>query len=468
MAERDSHLDPAYDLARNIIQVRYGDLPKKAVDYVKMEVLDCIGVALAGATKPGIQELLALLTSLGGKKQSSVIASGTKLPVMHAAQVNASMIHAADYDDVVDTAVVHPGCVVVPACFALSEYRGKVSGQELITAIALGVDLMTRMGLATKYRGTYPQAGWNATTLYGYFGAAGVAGKLLGLDETALVHAFGIAYHQTSGNLQGSEDGALTKRMGPGFSVRGGIMAALMAQRGITGARNCIEGKYGIYNVYQHGAYDRETLLRSLGKEFTGTLLTIKPYPCCRATHAFVDATLALISEHEIEAEQVQGITVCVGDGAYRMCSPLEVKTNPRTLVDSQFSIPWAVAVALANKKVTMDAFTREAIGDRRILALSNKIKVERDPDLSHPVSEPGRVKIETSTGSYMKQVDHPRGGAGSEMSYEDIIPKFLDCASYARKPIPPKTIDRIIHVIANLEELEQTTRFFALLNGNS
>jgi 2-methylcitrate dehydratase PrpD len=467
MVVRYNNADPAYDIARNIINVQFEDLPQRAIDFVKMEVLDCIGVALAGSTKPGIQELLALLTSFGGKKQSSIIASGTKLPVIHAAQVNASMIHAVDYDDVVDIAVVHPGCVVVASCLALSEYRGKVTGKEFITAIALGVDLMTRMGLATKYRGTYSQVGWHATTLYGFFGAAGATGKLLGLDETAMVNALGIAYHQTSGNLQGSEDGALTKRMGPGFAARGGIMAALMAQRGITGALNCIEGKYGIYNVYQHGAYDRETLLQNLGKDFTGTMLTIKPYPCCRAAHAFVDATLALIREHHIEATQVQEITVYAGDGAYRLCSPLEVKTNPRTPVDSQFSVPWAVAVAIANKKVTMDAFTREAIEDRRILDLSHKIKVERNPNFSHPVTEPGRVKITTNTGTYIKQVDQPCGGPESNMTYEDVIPKFLDCASCSIKPIPPKIIDRIIQLIANLEEVKPVSQILALLNKN-
>jgi 2-methylcitrate dehydratase PrpD len=282
-----------------------------------------------------------------------------------------------------------------------------------------------------------------------------------------MVNALGIAYHQASGNLQGSEDGALAKRMGPGFAARGGVMAGLMAQRGITGARNCIEGKYGIYNVYQHGAYDRETLLQDMGKEFTGTMLTIKPYPCCRATHAFVDATLALIRKYSIGANQVREITVYAGDGAYRMCTPLEVKANPRTLVDSQFSVPWAVAVAIANKKISMDAFTREAIGDRRILDLSNKIKVERDPSLSHPVSEAGRVKIETNAGTYIKQVDHPRGGPDSNMTYEDVIPKFVDCASYSIKSVPQKTIDRIIQLIANLEEVKDVAQILALLNKN-
>jgi 2-methylcitrate dehydratase PrpD len=143
------------------------------------------------------------------------------------------------------------------------------------------------------------------------------------------------------------------------------------------------------------------------------------------------------------------------------------VKANPRTLVDSQFSVPWAVAVAIANKKISMDAFTREAIGDRRILDLSNKIKVERDPNLSHPVSEAGRVKIETNAGTYIKQVDHPRGGPDSNMTYEDVIPKFVDCASYSIKSVPQKTIDRIIQLIANLEEVKDVAQILALLNKN-
>src|SRR5208282_5879759 len=117
------------------------------------------------------------------------------------------------------------------------------SGSEFINAVALGVDMICRLALATwpGYDPAVPETrekafqservkhGWHFTTLMGYLASAGAAGKLLGLDEERMVSAFGIAYHQCAGNLQGRDDGTQTKRLGPGFSSRAGIASALMA-----------------------------------------------------------------------------------------------------------------------------------------------------------------------------------------------------------------------------------------------
>ena len=447
--------DAIYDFARNFIKVSFEDLPREAVDAAKMEVLDSLGVALAGSTLRGVPELLELLKEFGGKGQSTVIAADIKLPVIHAAQINATMIHAAEYDDTLEIPLSHPGSVLISTCFAMAEYIGKLSGRECLTAIALGADLMGRWGLAINHKISGDKRGLNLTTLYGYFAAAAIAGRLLGLGEDELINALGIAYHQASGFGVGVDDGALTKRMGPGFAARGGILAALMAKKGITGPKKIIDGQTGIYNAYHQGAYNRETLLRNLGIVFEGADLTIKPYPCCRATHTFIDATLILVKEHNIKPEQVQEVKVTVGKGGTLLCTPLDVKCNPRTPVDAQFSIPWVVATAIVKRRVGMDNATKEGLKDESIRKISSKIKIVTDPDpVFHPL-DPGRVEIITKEGSYKKRVDNPYGGPKNPMTLDDCVNKFYECSTYAVKHIPGKNLDRVVELIKKVEKVD-------------
>ncbi len=159
---------------------------------------------------------------------------GDKVPTPNAAQVNATMAHSLDFDDVHEDAIMHPGVVAIPTALAMAEYVGGLSGREFFTAIALGTDFICRCGLATRPGESIHPYGWHLTTLYGYMTAAGVAARIMGMDEDKMTNAFGIAYHQSSGNGQPVKDGALTKRLGPGMAVRGGIASALMAKRGLT------------------------------------------------------------------------------------------------------------------------------------------------------------------------------------------------------------------------------------------
>lgn len=254
-------MDVIADFVKIFTELKYTDLPVEAVEAAKKEVLDSLATALGGSSRDGIGNLVEVIKEWGGRPQSTVIAYDFRCPAPNAAQVNASMIHALDYDDGHNASLVHTGCITVSTCFAVAERMGAINGREFITAMALGTDFMARLGLAPGNKG-----GWHPTTVYGYLGAAGMAGRLIGLDAVRMANAFGIAYHQCAGNLQATLDGALTKRMGPGFSVRGGITAALMAERGITGASNTLQGKSGLFNLYHGGDYDARILTGGLGK----------------------------------------------------------------------------------------------------------------------------------------------------------------------------------------------------------
>ncbi len=457
-------MDAIFSFVKNFTGTRYGDIPGAAVAAVKKEVLDSLATALGGSSKEGIRELVDMVKEWGGREQSTVIAYGFKCPAPNAAQVNATMIHALDYDDGHPVALVHIGCTAVSTCFAVAERMGKVSGQEFITALALGADFLARLGLASRPGSSLITSGWHPTALYGYLGAAAMAGRIMGLDEERMVNALGIAYHQCAGNTQCGTDGALTKRMGPGMAARGGITAALMAERGITGARNILEGKAGMFSLYHGGDYDPRILTADLGKRFEGVNIGYKAYPCCGFTHPFIDATLSLISQHDIKAGQVREIRVCGGESAYGLCAP--DKFTPRTVVDAQFSVPWTVATTLLKGKVTVENFTEKAIKNKAVLRTARKITARLEPDMNRHGVGPGRVTIVMKDGAeYTEEVEHFLGSMERPMTYEDCAAKFRECAAGSIKPLPGDTVDKVIEMIGQLEQLDEVREIIELLS---
>jgi 2-methylcitrate dehydratase PrpD len=324
--------------------------------------------------------------------------------------------------------------------------------------------MMCRLALATT-PGTRPvNTGWHLTTLYGFLGAAGTAARMLGLGEEEIVNALGIAYHQCCGNGQCVIDGALTKRMGPGFSVKGGITAALLAEKGVTGAKNCLEGEWGLYKLYHRGNYDAKVLIKDLGKYFEGINVAIKPYPCCRGVHPAIDATLSLVNEHRIKAEDIQKIVLSVSEGHYQLlCEPEDAKLKPRTPVDAQFSIPWGVATAIVRKQVTLDDFTETAIKSQEILKVTHKMSVKVDASLNRPEKiEPTQVELTMKQGEiYTKEVAEPLGSLERPMSFGDCARKFRDCA----KNLNDKKNSKVIELINDLEKVADIKKLISLLS---
>ncbi|MBN1568550.1 MAG: MmgE/PrpD family protein [Acidobacteria bacterium] len=455
-------MDAAYSFARNFADTKYENLPPKVVEATKKEILDLLGVALGGASQPGATHVCELVKEWGGKEESSLIGSKQKVPAPNAAQANATMAHSLDFDDVHEAAVMHPGIASIPVALAVGEAQGNLSGRELITNTALGVDMMCRLALATTPGKSPVDLGWHLTSLFGFMGSAATAARVLRLDEEKIVHAIGIGYHQCGGNGQCVKDGALTKRLGPGFAVKGGITAALMAKAGVTGARNTFEGEWGFYRQYAHGDYSREILLADLGKRFEGINVAIKPYPCCRGVHPAIDAALALTAEENIRSKDIKEIVLSVTDAHLQLlCRPLEAKCSPRSPVDAQFSIPWGVASAIVGGRVGLNDYTDSAIKNPAVLEVTQKMRVEVDNSLHKPGPEPTRVKIITHDGNeFVKVEDNPLGSLERPMSFDDCARKFRDCA----RSLDSKRAEKIIELIGHLERLDDISEIIHLL----
>jgi len=450
-------MDASNLFAKNFYDVKYEDLSEKAVEETKKQVLDFIGVAAGGYGQAGAAETRELAIEWGGAPQSTIIGCGVKVPAPAAAQANASMVHSLDFDDVHEGSIMHPGVVTISTALAVGEYAGKLSGKELIRNVVIGGDMICRMGLAMRPGKDIHQFGWHLTTLNGFMTSAAVASSVLGLDMQKMIYAIGIAYHQSAGNGQAVKDGALTKRLGPGFSVRGGIAAALLAKKGVTGAINSLEGVNGFYKVYHGNDYSVDALTGDLGKRFVSENTSIKPYPCCRGVHPTIDATLQLVRENDIDGDNIGSIQIWCGKGTQGLLGePLEVKAKPRNFVDSQFSLAWGCASAIAFKRVGLSCFTNEAIKDEKLLDIASKIRITYEPEFDTGGLEPARVEITMKDGkTYTCQMNTATGSPERPASFDECIEKFYGCAEFSALPMPRENADKIIETVKALDTLD-------------
>lgn len=458
--------DAIVDLAEYCLNTTYDDLPHEVALATKSQILDLIGVGLAGGSEPGARQLRELTVEMAGRPEARIWGTGVRVPAQDAARVNATMAHALDYDDDYEPGFIHTSVITVPAALAVAELAGNVTGTELITAVALGVDLSCRLARSAQPGVPAFEQGWHFTSLYGHFTTAFVAGKLLGLSRDELVAALGIAMHQAAGNSQAHVDGALTKRMGPGFASNAGIFAARLAQRGVTGATGVLEGKRGFYFQYHGGKYSRDILLDGLGTSFASTEVSIKPWPSCRGTHNAVDAALGLINRGDVRTEDIEAVSIFNGPAEYSLLgAPLEAKRHPTHTVEAQFSLPWVVAAALVDRRLGLEHFAAASLRRSELLALTERTTTAEDLSLARSGGGTGAARVELllKDGRTVRStVSSAKGEPSNPMSSDELKQKFLDCT--ARAAMTPERSHELLGMIERLETLPQLTALTALL----
>ncbi|MFC2058599.1 MmgE/PrpD family protein [Chloroflexota bacterium] len=462
-----SQEDASLIFARHIVSAGYNDLPPEVIDITKKCILDIMGVVLAASgTVPDAKVLADLIKESSGREESTILGFGDKVPAWNAGYLNGAMSHCLDYDDLYVPGGGHISGPVIPSVIALAERLGKVTGKKFINAVALGMDMFCRLGHATPES----RLEWVIIPIFGVFGATAACGKLLDLDEQQLTNALGIAFLRAAGtmeviygldsNIRGMYNAA------PGEE---GVRASLMAQRGITGVKNSLEGRFGLFNNYFHGKYDRSALLGELGKRFPAINIGFKPWPSNGTTHVYIEIALDIAQKHNLNSEDIEGVTVTVGDFAREFCEPLSEKQNPRTTMNAKLSIPFTVALALAQRKVGIGDFLPQNLSNPKALNVSQLVNYQYDPDyaINWAVGEPpGKVEVRTRDGqTYSQRSDIAYGHFKNPMSWDSLIEKFRDCASYSAKPIAKESVEQAIHMTTNLEGVNDVSEIIQLLS---
>jgi 2-methylcitrate dehydratase PrpD len=444
------------ELAKNCLDTGFASFDNNTVEHAKNRILDVVGCAIGGANASGCGMMVNLVKRWGGEKESTILVHGGKAPAHNAAMVNSIMCRSYDFEPVgpyvYDMNIpAHISGTTVPTAFAVAE-QNAASGRDLITALILGDDLISRILAASRYSF---DLGWDGTGTVNMFGATAIAGRLKGLDERQLVNAFGIVLNQMAGSFQNIYDGVHSFKLLMGLAARAGIVSAEMAAEGFTGVRDPLLSKHGYFGLYCKD-YDPEILNRDLGKKFFSDG-TFKPYPACRSNHATIDCALQLVQTHDIEPEDIDKITVNVNamtrDGF--VGQPFEIRDVPQ--VDAAFSLRYTVANALLRKSVRLEHFTEKYVRDPKILDLIQKVEImgALPPDERLAATVTVRMKDGREFSSH---VDVPKGDVlYNPLTREEIKDKFRANIAFSQT-VKKEKAEKALGLIEALEEVNDVT----------
>jgi 2-methylcitrate dehydratase len=445
-------------VAEFAVNLRFEDIPPEAVTEAKRLLLDSIGCAFGGFEAEDPLILLALTRELGGSPQATILGSGEKTNVVNAAFLNALMVRALDYNDIHwEEDPSHP-TDIMPAAWALGEWRG-LSGKDLIVGIVLGHEI--EMRLCEIGKPGIRERGWHHATLTG-FAAPVVAAKMLGLDVDQTVNAVGIsACHTfTVGSVTAGVLTMMKNTVDP-MATRAGVEAALMAARGYSGPEPIYEGREGLAHCLGDG-WDWEALVGNLGHEFKITQCSYKLFPTEALTHQPLSAALMLREQHGLTPEKIASIEIrTTKRGAEILCD--SDKYDPHSRETADHSLPHCMARALIDGCVTPQAFEGEAIRDPGVLALAKKIRGVADPeiDAAFPAKKTAIVTITTTDGrSHTQRVDHAKGSPQNPASDNELRAKF-DALTHM---LSPGKRQQIVHAVQSAERLPRVADLMSLL----
>ena len=442
------------------------DIPQNVMQYSRDLFQDAVACILSGSSAKGVAELRETIHFWGSSQQATILAFNERTSAPSAAFLNAVMCHANDYDDTHDGAVNHGCVVIVPAilaaCEALKNESGlSVSGKEFMAALAVGLDISNRLGMAFI---SYLHVGWLPTTLWGPFAGAAACGRLLHLDEEQMRNAFGLAYSQIHGNRQGLVDGALSKRIQPAFSATAGLQAAFFAARGISGAQHIIDGDFGIPVLYTNGKFDKQYLSEGLGSVFETSNISIKPYPCCRCSHPVIDAALSLKDQGDLNWHQIQGGEIYLPPQSMgQIGNPFEIRANPT--VDAQFSAQYTAALALIEGWPRVANFEEANIKSRKdIIELASRFEVfEFEKDRSGIVPVEMRIILKNKQELSVR-IEAPKGSPQNPLTKEALSLKFNFCLDNSVKEYQKEERNRILHGLNNFPEVSDVAEWIRTL----
>jgi 2-methylcitrate dehydratase PrpD len=442
--------------------VRYEDVPEPAREAAKKSILDTLGVCLAASgMEPAAKAVIDIVAESGGAGPCTQLGFPGKGPAVLAAFQNGALAHCLDYDDQTPWGQ-HAASSVVPAVMAVAERQGGVSGRDLIAAVAAGQDIFARLRCNIGWK-----KDWNLSTVLGVYSGAAAAGRVMGLPVAKVTNAIGIASLGSAGIMEMvAGRGSDLRGLYAGFSAKGAVLAAMMSERGVTGIDKMFEGTYGFFNSYFGGRYDREAMLKDLGRDFLGAGTLYKRWPCVGTSHSHMKAAIDIVSENDLAPEDIAEIHLHVGDYHDLMCQPMAERTAPATLADAKFSLPYLVAIATVRRGMSVTDFSAAGLRDPQILATAAKMQLVADPALDWKLElPPGRVEIVARGGRrWLRVGTHVPGNAESPMTWADIGAKFAECASVAATPIAPDRVARAQDLAQRLDQLTDATDLIRLL----
>jgi 2-methylcitrate dehydratase PrpD len=193
-----------------------------------------------------------------------------------------------------------------------------------------------------------------------------------------------------------------------------------------------LEGRDGFLHGYSRNPIP-ERLTANLGESFEILHTAVKPHACCRYMQGPIDAILAIMREHNLEAGQIRQIEIAVLEAGWGIIAePRAKKYSPESVVDTQFSMPFGAAVAAIDGVAGLEQFTAEKARSPRIRELMNKVALVKDPRIEEnfPQEWAARVTIELVDGQRLEKfVRYPKGDPENPLTWDEMATKFRTLA---------------------------------------
>ncbi len=447
--------NPLDALVRHVATTVYEDLPPAVVAAAKTFILDTFTCGIAGSSGPGTDRILAAAQSWGDGDAATAWGHGKRLPAPSAALLNAYQVHCLEFDCVHEGSVLHPMTAMLPAAIAEAQRQSRagrrISGRDLIAAVAVGVDVVCNIGLSAKGAMRFFRTG-----SIGGFGATAVAAKLRGFSAEYIAAALGIMYGQTSGTMQTHVEGSPLLGVQVGFNARGALCAVDLAAAEIDGPRNIITGPWGYLPLFE-GEHTIDATWASWGKTWRLLEMGHKPFPSGRPTHYVIEALQELQAELRFTASDVAGVHVRLPPLSYAVVGRPDIPAPNPTY--AKLCVPFICATVLRRGGLATSDFAPEALIDPETHRIAARVTVEEDKAGDATAFGPQTVTVTLNDGrSGRREIAFAIGDPRHPLPRAKQLEKFWWAWESAAVPPPRAAGERFLAQIDALETLPDVT----------
>lgn len=457
-------------LARRVVErwtaLEATALPESVAEAARLHLLDAIGVGLASAGSAIGAPYRAYAGRRTAPGAASVFGRSDGAAPADAAMVNGGLIHSLEYDDTHTASIVHGSAVLAAAALAAGE-ANDASGSNLLKAYALGWEVLVRLGQAAP--GSFQAAGYQITSVGGALVAALIAARLAQLGEDETVAAVGIALSQASGVFEFLSNGATVKSLHPGWAAHAGIIAAGLAEAGLTGPETSLEGRFGLFRGFardEEAASRFEAEIATLGEVWHLPDAAFKFHPCCHYLHPFVEAT-GLLAERGVTAGAVAKIICRVPEGAAGIiCEPWAAKRAPVSGHAARWSLPITVAARLVEGRIDLDTFEKPA--SDAVRALAGRIEWQPLAGADFPRRFEAEITCLMQDGSeHGVRVEDVYGNRSRPAAPEAVLAKYRANASRSLTQGGVAALEQAVSLLDRTAGLAELTAALRSGNGN-
>jgi len=426
-------------LAEFVVNSEDTALPDWAIHESKRTLLNLLAISLSASRSDGARLLVDWARREGCHPRASVVGSELRSSPSVAALVNGYLCHLQDYDDTHFPTVLHPTAPVWPAVFAAAEEAG-ASGLATLAAFALGAETACRVAMSVHP--WHYDAGWHITGTAGVFGAAAGAGRVLGLDATALVAALGAAGTRASGVRE--VFGSHGKPLHAGQAAASGVQAAAWASAGFTASDDIIGGRRGFWAVLSPGGHSEDALLGKLGEHWELRMNGLKPYANGVVSHPLQDAVIELRNAHDLSPDDVVSIEARV----HPLVPELMGRADPRVGLEGKFSYRHCAAAALVDGAGHDAQFSDAKVRDPVIAATRAKVHATVDSSINE---DEVYVAITLTDGTRHEiHIEHATGSPENPMSDVVLRAKY---DALAREALSEERADELWTAVWTLDQ---------------